>query len=165
MEIRTRTVQDKEDIRFFERLNFESYKLEFLRDREITEEEARREFEKSDPLDPWGADHQVLFAADEEDTPMGLIWLAKREPFYVFEERLAWIYNLHVIPEHRHKGVARHLHDEAEKWARTEELRSIGLHVIDFNEPARHLYESWGYELVATHNDSCFYEKRLEPST
>jgi len=168
MEIRIRTVENERDIRFFERLNFESYKLEFLRDREITEEEARREFEefeKSDPLNPWGEDHQVFLATNEEDTLMGLIWLAKREPFYVFEERLVWIYNLHVVPEHRRKGLARHLLGEVEKWARLEGLKSIGLHVIDFNKPARHLYESSGYELVATHNDSCFYEKRIELPT
>lgn len=166
MEIRIRPLENEKDIRFFERLNFESYKLEFLRDREITEEEARREFEefeKSDPLNPWEADHQVLFAVEEEGTLMGLIWLAKREPFYVFEERLVWIYNLHVVPEYRRKGVARRLLDEAEKWARLEGLKSIGLHVIDFNEPARRLYESLGYELVATHNNSCFYEKKIEP--
>jgi GNAT superfamily N-acetyltransferase len=164
MEIRTRTARDEEDVRFFERLNFESYKLEFLRGREISEEEARREFdefERADPLDPWGLDHHVLFAVDEEDTLMGLIWLAGREPFYVFRERLAWIYNLHVAPEHRRRGVARHLLREAEEWARLEGLRSIGLHVIDFNKPARRLYESAGYELVATHNASCFYEKRI----
>ncbi len=168
MEIRIRTVEDEEDIRFFDRLNFESYKLEFLRGREITEEEARRmfeEFEKADPLDPWGADHQVLFAADEDGTLMGLIWLARRESFYVFKEWLAWIYNLHVVPEHRRRGVARHLLGEAEEWVMQEGLRSIGLHVIDFNESARCLYESLGYELVATHNDGCFYEKRIEPST
>lgn len=52
----------------------------------------------------------------------------------------------------------------AASLARLEGWRSIGLHVIDFNEPARRLYESAGYELVATHNDSCFYEKRVEPS-
>ncbi len=164
MEIRIRTMEDEEDVRFFDRLNFESYKLEFLRGREIAEEEARRmfeEFEKADPLDPWGVDHQVLFAADEVGTLMGLIWLAKREPFYVFKEQLAWIYNLHVVPEHRRRGVARRLLGEAEEWSRLERLRSIGLHVIDFNEPARSLYESVGYELVATHNDSCFYEKRV----
>ena len=168
MEIIIRTVKDEGDIHFFDQLNFESYKLEFLRGREITEEEARREFEefeKSDPLDPWGADHQVYFAADEEGTLMGLIWLARREPFYVFKEPLAWIYNLHVVPDHRRRGVARRLLGEAEEWARLEGLRSIGLHVIDFNEPARRLYEAAGYELVSTHNDSCFYERRIETKT
>jgi len=165
MEIKIRPVENEKDIRFFERLNFESWKLEFLRGREITEEEARREFEefeKSDPLDPWGVDHHVLFAVEEEGTLMGLIWLARREPFYVFKERLAWIYNLHIVPENRCKGVARHLLVDAEKWATLEGLKSIGLHVVGFNEPARRLYESLGYELVATHNNSCFYEYKIQ---
>ena len=157
MGIRTRIARDEEDIRFFEKLNFESFKLEFLRGRDINEEEARREFEefeKADPLNPWGDDHHVLFAANEEDTLMGLIWLAKREPFYVFPEKLVWIYNLHVVPEYRRKGLAGHLLGEAEKWVRLEGLKSIALHVIDFNEPARRLYEKFGYEIVATHNES-----------
>ena len=164
MEISIRPVRDEKDIRFFDRLNFESFKLEFLRNKDISNEEARREFEefeKSDPLNPWGADHNVLFASNEEGTLMGLIWLAKREPFYVFKEKLAWIYNLHVIPEYRRMGVARHLIDEAEKWVKLEGLKIIGLHVVDFNEAARRLYESLGYELVGRHNTSCFYEKKI----
>ena len=45
---------------------------------------------------------------------MGLIWFANREPFYVFEERLVWIYNLYVVPKYRRKGLARHLLGEVE---------------------------------------------------
>ena len=90
---------------------------------------------------------------------MGLIWLAKKEPFYVFPEPLGWNYNLHVIPEYRRKGIASSLVDEAEKCTKSKGLSSIGLHVVDFNTAARQLYESKGYCLVATHNESNFYKK------
>ena len=90
MKFKIRTRETEEDVLFFDRLNFESYKLEFLRDKEITEEEARiefEEFEKADPLDPLSSDHQIFFVEDDEGNLAGLIWVAIREPFYVFRAR------------------------------------------------------------------------------
>ena len=83
-------------------------------------------------------------------------------PMAASAQRLAWIYNLHVAPEFRRLGLAKQLLIQAEEWARQQSLGSIGLQVIDFNEPARRLYESMEYNLVATHNESCFYEKKIE---
>ncbi|UCD46057.1 MAG: GNAT family N-acetyltransferase, partial [Candidatus Bathyarchaeota archaeon] len=140
MGFRIRTRRSEEDELFFDRLNFESFRLEFIRDEGIPEQEARErfeEFERNDPIDPWGPDHQVFFAEDDGGTLAGLIWLARREPFYVFKERLAWIYNLHVVPEFRRQGLAKRLLVNAEEWARQQDLGSIALHVIDFNEQAR----------------------------
>ncbi|UCD44965.1 MAG: GNAT family N-acetyltransferase, partial [Candidatus Bathyarchaeota archaeon] len=71
-------------------------------------------------------------------------------------------YNLHVVPEFRRQGLAKRLLVNAEEWARQQDLGSIALHVIDFNEQARRLYESTGYNLVATQNESCFYEMKVE---
>ena len=164
MGFRIRTRETEEDELFFDRLNFESFRLTMLRGQDISEEEARArfiEFEKSDPLDPWGQDHQVFFAEDDEGDLAGLIWLARREPFYVFKERLVWIYNLHIVPKFRSRGLARQLLAKAEEWTRQQGLSSIGLHAVDFNIAARRLYESSGYSLVATHKESCFYEKKI----
>lgn len=164
MRFRIRTRETEEDMLFFDRLNFESFRLTMLRDQDISEEEAKArfiEFEKSDPLDPWGSDHQVFFAEDDKGNLAGLIWLASREPFYVFEERLVWIYNLHIIPKYRRMGLARQLLAKAQEWTKKQGLNSIGLHTVDFNTAARLLYESLGYKLVATHNESCFYEKKI----
>ncbi|MFB0558266.1 MAG: GNAT family N-acetyltransferase [Candidatus Bathyarchaeia archaeon] len=164
MGFRIRTRETEEDELFFERLNFESFRLTMLRGQDISEEEARErfiEFERSDLLDPWGPDHQVFFAEDDEGNLAGLIWLARSEPFYVFKEGLVWIYNLHVVPEYRRSGLARQLLAKAEEWTRQQGLNSIGLHVVDFNTAARCLYESSGYRLVATHYESCFYEKTI----
>ncbi|UCH57409.1 MAG: GNAT family N-acetyltransferase, partial [Candidatus Bathyarchaeota archaeon] len=110
MEFKIRTRETEEDAEFFQRLNFESYRLTMLRGQEISEDEARarfEEFEKADPLDPWGDDHQAFFVEDEKGSLAGLIWLADREPFWRFKERLAWIYNLHILPEFRRRGLAR----------------------------------------------------------
>ena len=162
-----RTIKNEVDKQFFERLDFESFKIEFIRDPQIPEDEARRkydEFNKADPLDPWGPDHQVFFAESREGELTGLVWLAKRTPFYLFEKPLVWIYNLHIIPKFRGLGIARSLLTKTEEWARSEQYDLIGLHVMDFNTPARRLYSSMGYTQVGSHNESCFYQKKIKPS-
>lgn len=144
---------------FFNELEFESFKTTL---KGLSEEAVRAtwiEFKKSDTLNVEGPDHQIFIAEDEEGVLAGLIWLAKRHPFYVFKEHLVWVYNIHVIPEFRRMGLARLLHDKAEEWTRQQGLTSIGLHVLDHNKIARDLYESLGYKLVGTYNESCFYEK------
>jgi GNAT superfamily N-acetyltransferase len=93
-----------------------------------------------------------------------LIWLYHREPFWRFTEPLAWIYNLHVLPAHRRKGLAKLLLKTSETWAKDEGLNLIALHVLEGNIPARTLYNSCGYRLAATHNESYFFEKNLKPS-
>ncbi|MFW9852514.1 MAG: GNAT family N-acetyltransferase [Candidatus Thorarchaeota archaeon] len=51
---------------------------------------------------------------------------------------------------------------KAEEWTKKEGYNIMALHVIDNNEAARGLYESLDYVLVATHNESCFYEKIID---
>ena len=146
---------------FFNELEFESFKTTL---KDMSEKAVRAiwiEFKKSDTLDPEGPDHQIFIAEDEEGVLAGLIWLAKRDPFYVFKEHLVWIYNIHVTPAFRRRGLARQLHATAEEWTRQQGLASIGLHVLDHNKIASDLYESLGYTLVGTHNESCFYEKKI----
>lgn len=161
---RLRGRSSEDDVRFFDRLHFESFRQTMLRGEDVSEEEARsrfEEFDSQDPLDPWGEGHEVIFGEDEDGNLAGLIWVADRKPFWRFTERHVWIYNIHVIPEQRRRGLARLLLRRTEDWAKERRIGSIALHVVEWNEPARHLYESEDYILVATHNESCFYEKRL----
>jgi len=87
--------------------------------------------------------------------------VADRGPFWRWGERLAWVYNLNVVPGFRRLGLARTLLGVAEGWARDRELGSIALHVSAWNDAARSLYESAGYSLVHEHEESNFYEKKL----
>ena len=167
MEFKIRTLEKEADKDFFDQLNYESFKHDFFRGKKVLEEEARkkfREFEEADPLDPWSKNHITFFANTLEGEQAGLIWLAERPPFYKFSEPLVWIYNLHVIPKHRRKGLARKLLTKADEWAVERGLNSIGCHTLDFNIEARSLYESSGYKLISTHNESCFYEKKTGSS-
>ncbi len=158
-----RTKKSKEDMEFFNQLEYESYKST-LQDQELSEEEVRKkymEFLKADPLDPEGPDHHIIIAENEEGRKCGLIWICNRNPFWRFKEQHLWIYNLHVIPEYRCNGLAQILMTKAEDWAQQQELHVVALHVLDSNKIARHIYEKMGYKLIETHNESCFYEKNF----
>ena len=160
------TIREKnssEDMAFFSELDYESFKTT-LKDQNISEDQKRakyKNFLESDPLDPEGDGHVILILENEDRKRCGLIWIYNRNPFWKFTAQHAWIFNLHVIKEFRGQGLAHKLLQKGEEWARMQGLNSIALHVVDFNKIARHIYETTGYKLVATHNESCFYEKYI----
>ncbi|MFX1517661.1 MAG: GNAT family N-acetyltransferase [Promethearchaeota archaeon] len=152
-----------EDMAFFAELDYESFKTT-LNDQDIPEEKIRskyKEFLKADPVDPEGPDHLILIVEDEKRRRCGLIWICRRKPFWRFKTTHTWIYNLHIIEKYRGMGLANRLLMKAEEWTKKQGLNLIALHVINGNKIARHLYERVGYELVATHKESCFYEKKI----
>jgi GNAT superfamily N-acetyltransferase len=158
-----RTLRDEGDKEFLTEMNFRSYLVETDPEGKKPKDEAWKEFvkwEEADPIDPFSDPHVVFFAEKDEESA-GIIWLALREPFYLFEMPHVWMYNIHVAPDHRRKGVASMLLDHADTWSRAKGRNSIGLQVIHFNEPARKMYEKHGYRFLAQHNQSCFYRKRL----
>ena len=155
---------DSSDREFFDHTNFESYKTTIKDLEQYSEEELLKRFQKfeeEDPIDINESKHSVFILETYNGIRVGLIWITNREPFWGFNDQLAWIYNLYTIPEFRKQGLARLLMIKAEEWTVEQNLNSIALHVLDDNSFARNLYESLGYELVATHNESCFYEKKL----
>jgi len=162
--IRELDKKNQEDMNFFNKLEFESFKTTIKNVETFTEEELIqkfKEFDENDPVNIFDPEHQIFITEDEKKKKAGLIWLAKREPFWRFEEKLVWIYNIHVLPEYRNKGLAKMLMEKAEEWTKMQDCRVIALHVIDDNVTARNLYEMFNYKLVATHNESCFYEKNI----
>ena len=154
--------ENSDDIVFFNKLNYESFITTIKDEDQYTKEELQlkyKGFEENDPIDINEPEHQIFIIENAEKIRAGLIWLAKRKPFWRFEEKLIWIYNLHILQEFRDQGHARTLMIKAEEWVKKQGYRIIALHVVDFNKTARRLYESLDYVLVATHNESCFYEK------
>ena len=59
--------------------------------------------------------------------------------------RVAFIYDIAVLPEHRRKGYARAALAEIENWARANGLVGVQLHVHGPNTGARKLYRSVGF--------------------
>ena len=152
------------DMEFFDRLQLESFKTTLDDPEKYSEEEILEKFKKfdeADPIDILTPEHSMFFIETKTGIKAGLIWVQNRAPFWRFEERLAWIFNLHIISDFRQQGLARMLMLRAEEWAQNQKLKSIALHVLDSNSSARRLYESLNYKLVHTHNESCFYEKEL----
>lgn len=56
--------------------------------------------------------------------------------------------NLFVLPEHRRRGVAVRLVEEAEAFARREGAETLCLQVARKNAPAKKLYVACGFEEV-----------------
>ena len=164
-EYRIRIAQDTVIEReYIDNLNYDSFRVAFQLQEDISDEETYRRYRKiedEDPIDPFGENHIVFIAEADNGEKAGLIWLAMREPFYVFKEPLVWIYNINIQPQHRGTGLSKKLLELAEKWTTENGRKQIGLHVIEPNKIARRLYETRGYEQVTQHNESCFYLKTL----
>lgn len=164
MSFRIRELVNEDDWIFFDDLEFKSFLTTVKNPDNYTEEELRqkfKEFDEADPLDPRESNHKIFLIVSDNGLRAGLIWLCNREPFWRFKQQHVWIYNIHVTTNFRKKGLAKQLMFQAEEWCLNQELDRLALHVLENNTVARHLYESLGYKLVATHNESCFYEKIL----
>jgi ribosomal protein S18 acetylase RimI-like enzyme len=154
----------RKDLQFFKTAELEAFKGTLDPSEDLTDKQILEKFKKmdeEDPIDMSDPSQHVLIADSEERSQVALIWLCNREPFWRFKSQLTWIYNLYVVPEFRGRGIGRMLLQEAENWTKKEGLDTIALHVIEWNTAARNLYEAQGYELVSTHNESCFYEKKI----
>ncbi len=163
--IRSMDKESRNDWELFDRLQLDSFRGSQPDRHALSEEEIEtrfRKFEADDPIDYAGADQFMYIAETGAGQPAGIVWFADRKPFWRFEERHVWIYNLNVIADFRRRGIATLLLHVAENFTRENSLPFIALHVLDFNTGARALYERLGYKLVETHNESCFYQKNIK---
>lgn len=64
------------------------------------------------------------------------------------DPRSAWLTAVHVAPDWRGQGLGRTVSEAVIEWARKRGFDSIRLHVADWNEVARRLYDSLGFELT-----------------
>jgi RimJ/RimL family protein N-acetyltransferase len=87
-------------------------------------------------------DAAVYVAADGE-TVVGRLSLA-RDPHGA--SRHVADLGLMVAASHRRRGIGRALLDQAVAWARDAGVSKLELHVFPWNEPARALYEAFGFE-------------------
>lgn len=157
-------LESEDDWNFFKELDYLSYTLTVQDAYKLSEEKLRqkyKEFDESYKLNPRYSNHKIFILWENDITRAGLIWLCNRDPFWRFEKQHVWIYNLHIVTDFRGKGLAKKLMLKAEEWCLDQGLDSIALHALEDNAVVRELYESLDYVLVATHNESCFYEKKL----
>jgi ribosomal protein S18 acetylase RimI-like enzyme len=61
--------------------------------------------------------------------------------------RYTYIFSLYVAPEHRRRGIAKALMQQAETWTTSKGDRQIGLQVFARNQIALDFYRRLGYEI------------------
>ena len=114
---------------------------------EWTQEEAlnlsRKAFQKLLPRGLNTPDHYLYTVQDGAGNPVGVLWMAaiKRG-----DQRIAYVYEIGIKPEHRRKGFAKGALLRLEGIAREMGLSGIALHVFGHNKQAQALYSGLGYQ-------------------
>jgi RimJ/RimL family protein N-acetyltransferase len=85
----------------------------------------------------------AVFVAEDEGTVVARLSLS-RDP-HPASRHVADL-GLMVSAGHRRQGIGVALLERAVEWAREAGVRKLELHVFPWNEPALHLYESFGFE-------------------
>ncbi|MCB9893588.1 MAG: GNAT family N-acetyltransferase [Planctomycetes bacterium] len=133
------------DQRKFAALNYATFRDSIPRDEFVDEDEFKqhhawllRHFAPHDPR------KNTVFVAEVDGKYAGHCWLGQQTDF--FTRRVdPWIFDLSVYPEFRGRGVARALHEAAERFLREAGYTQVGLQVMAHNEGAAGLYDKLGY--------------------
>ena len=110
-----------------------------------------------DRYDALSSDSVWSLIAYRGDRPAGLAVLTRVPKL---DERIGFLYldELHVLAEHRRRGIASALMRVAVDLARELGLAGIRLLTRPDNRPARAFYESLGYQ----HSETLLYQLRVE---
>jgi len=90
--------------------------------------------------------NKVYAALDNHGEWAGMIWLCEGEGSY--GRPVGFIYLIAVKAEFRRKGLGRWLMEMADRWAGEQGYHAIELNVDGPNSPARHLYQTHGFQEV-----------------
>lgn len=91
-----------------------------------------------------------IIQPSEQETGMDMLeGRAEKERGKTPQPRV-FLKNLFVLPEHRRRGVAIRLVEEAEAFARRQGAETLRLQVARKNAPARKLYVACGFEELET---------------
>lgn len=104
---------------------------------------ARMAFEELLPQGLLTTGHHLFNVIDNAGQRVGTLWMAEKERA---GKRIAYVYDLFILPECRRQGHAARALAAAEAEARRLGLTGIGLHVFGHNASARLLYEKLGYQ-------------------
>lgn len=92
------------------------------------------------------AGHHV-FGVVADGVRVGIVWLG---PSLNGDETERYLYNIEIDAPHRRRGLGRAAMRAAEAWTRADGATQLALNVFGFNDVARSLYDSLGYEVAAT---------------
>lgn len=88
----------------------------------------------------------VLLIVDEAGVEVGALWVGPNSE----RAGAAFVYDIEIVEERRGLGFGRAAMIAVERLVTEAGETEIGLTVFGFNEPARRLYDSLGYRVVAT---------------
>ncbi len=84
-----------------------------------------------------------IFLASVAGKPAGFLCIE------VKSKGLAYVDNLHVLPQFQRLGIASQLIAEGAAWARARGCGKFYLYVLEQNVPARHFYRRTGWKVAA----------------
>ncbi len=85
-----------------------------------------------------GQEHQSL-------KPVACLWMGNAID-QVTGDRYGHIFLIYVNPDHRRRGLATALIQQAKKWVLSRGNHRLGLQVFDINQPALGLYHHLGFQ-------------------
>jgi ribosomal protein S18 acetylase RimI-like enzyme len=88
----------------------------------------------------------ILLIVDETGVQVGTLWVGP----HTERAGVAFVYEIEIEQERRGLGFGRAAMIAVESLVTGAGETEIGLNVFGFNEPARRLYDSLGYRVVAT---------------
>lgn len=106
-------------------------------------ERSRKQTESLLPQGLQTKDH-YLYTMFDGETAVGMIWLRAELDRPV---KGGFLFDVEIRQEFRGRGYGREIMSLIEEKARALEIRKLGLHVFGYNDVARKLYESVGYEV------------------
>jgi len=137
-----------EEFAAYRRRSIAKYTAKHVRAGTWSQEAAeRRAAREAEELLPGGIDTpgMVLLVGETADAVVGLVWVGpapQQRPGW-------WIYDIQVIAEQRRHGYGRALLHAAEREIERRGGDAVSLNVFGWNNAARRLYESSGYEVRA----------------
>ena len=105
-------------------------------------EKATQEFESLLPQGLSTRDNHLFAVLASDGTYVGVLWFAVKDRA---KARIAYIYNIEILPEHRRKGHAQQALLALEEEVRRLGLQGVALHVFGHNTAAQALYTKLGY--------------------
>ncbi len=86
--------------------------------------------------------HRVFDVIGDAGETVGYLWIG---PYSGDGNDAWWVWDIVIDENERGRGLGRATMVLAERYAKSQGARTLGLSVFGFNAAARHLYESLGY--------------------
>ncbi|MEA5509045.1 GNAT family N-acetyltransferase [Crocosphaera sp. UHCC 0190] len=78
-------------------------------------------------------------------SPVACLWMGTGID-QVTGDRYGHIFLIYVMPQHRRRGLATQLINQAKTWVISQGNHQLGLQVFDINQPALNLYDNLGFK-------------------